>query len=111
MALGTQGVTAAEQAAWKSFRSQFRSYAHEPVDTEHASAYYSGCVAAAALLATSGGTAKDMAAHLAGGPVTCLGAALRFDTPGLNVVTGQPTALSQAGPNASDGWGPVRNPM
>jgi branched-chain amino acid transport system substrate-binding protein len=111
LALGTQGVSAAEQAAWSSFRSRFRAYAHEPVDTEHASAYYSGCVAAAALRATNGGSAAQMAAYLAGGTISCLGADMRFDRPGLNVVDNQPTALCQAGPTAADGWGPLRGSL
>lgn len=111
LALGTRGTTAAEQAAWKTYRARFRAYAHEPVDTEHASAYYSGCVATAALQQTNGGTAADMAAYLSGHAVTCLGAEMRFNLEGLNVVNDQPTALTQAGPTAADGWGPVRQAL
>jgi branched-chain amino acid transport system substrate-binding protein len=111
LAVGTQGLTSAEQAAWKSFRADFRAYAHQPVDTQHASAYYSGCVAAAALRGTSGGAATDMAAYLSASAVSCLGAEMRFNLPGLNVVSDQPTALTQAGPSAGDGWGAVRTPL
>src|SRR5205807_745768 len=85
-----QGAAAAGQAAWKTFRAQFRAYAHEPVDSEHASAYYSACVAADALRGTKGGTAADLAAYLSASSVSCLGAPLRFDLPGLNVVDDQP---------------------
>jgi ABC-type branched-subunit amino acid transport system substrate-binding protein len=111
LAVGTTGLTATERAAWTTFRAQFRTYAHEPVDSEHASAYYSACVAAAALRGTSGGTAAAMAAYLSASAVTCLGAQMRFDLPGLNVVDDQPRALAQAGPAPADGWGAVRTPL
>jgi ABC-type branched-subunit amino acid transport system substrate-binding protein len=111
LAVGTQGLTAAEQAAWKTFRADFRAQVHQPVDTQHASAYYSGCTAAAALKGTGGGAAADMATYLSTSAVSCLGAEMRFNLPGLNVVNDQPTALTQAGPTAADGWGAVRTPM
>jgi ABC-type branched-subunit amino acid transport system substrate-binding protein len=111
LAVGTVGLTLTEREAWGMFRAQFRSFAHEPVDSEHASAYYSACVAAAALRGTSGGTATAMAAYLSANAVTCLGASMRFDLPGLNVVDDQPRALAQAGPTAADGWGAVRTPL
>jgi ABC-type branched-subunit amino acid transport system substrate-binding protein len=111
LAAGTEGLTAAEQTAWKTFRSQFRAYAHEAVDSEHASAYYSACVAAAALRGTNGGAAADMSTYLSGNAVSCLGAEMRFDLPGLNVVNDQPRALAQAGPTAADGWGAIRTPL
>jgi ABC-type branched-subunit amino acid transport system substrate-binding protein len=111
LAVGTVGLTDTERAAWGTFRAQFRAYAHEPVDSEHASAYYSACVATAALRGTSGGTAADMAAYLSANSITCLGAPMRFDLPGLNVVDDQPRALAQAGPTAADGWGAVRTPL
>jgi len=111
LAVGTENITPAEQAAWKTFRSQFRAFAHEPVDSEHASAYYSACVGAAALQGTNGGAAADLAGYLAANVVPCLGAQLRFDLPGLNVVDDQPRALAQAGPAAADGWGAVRTPL
>jgi ABC-type branched-subunit amino acid transport system substrate-binding protein len=111
LAVGGPAETASEKAAWSSFRQRFKSYAHEPVDSNETSAYYTGCVAAAALKGTSGGTAADITTYLVQNPVSCLGAQMRFNVPGLNVVNDQPTSLTQAGPAATDGWGPVRTKL
>jgi hypothetical protein len=32
----------------------------------------------------------------------------KFSIPGLNVVAGQPAAVTKAGASASDGWGPYQ---
>jgi len=111
LAAGSAGLTAAERSAWSTFRARFKAYAHEPVDSEISSAYYAGCVAAAALKGTGGGTAAEMTSYLTSNPITCLGAQMRFDIPGLNVVDQQPTSLAQAGPTVADGWGAVRTPL
>ncbi|MBO0681863.1 MAG: ABC transporter substrate-binding protein [Candidatus Dormibacteraeota bacterium] len=111
LAAGNKGLTPAEQTAWTSFRKDFKAFSHQPVDSNVASGYYTACVAAAALKATNGGTGAEMTTYLAGNTVSCLGSEMRFNTPGLNVVTNQPTALVQAGSKASDGWGPVRTPL
>lgn len=44
-------------------------------------------------------------------PVECLGSTMRFDNPTLNVASGLPNELLQAGRTASEGWGAVRQPL
>jgi hypothetical protein len=40
--------------------------------------------------------------------IPCLGSQEKYSIPGLNVVAGQPAAVTKAGASASDGWGPLQ---
>jgi branched-chain amino acid transport system substrate-binding protein len=102
--VGSKDISPQAQEAWKAYDDAFKSFAKEPPDEETTSAQYSACIAEAALKATKEGTAADMTKWLSSNPITCLGSTMKFAVPGFNVVTGQPTALVQAGPNKSDGW-------
>lgn len=95
--------------AWKKMEPAFKKFAHHPVDSEGGSSQYAVCVAAGALAGTHGGTKGRIKRYLATQTIKCLGADIAFDkVPGLNVASGEPRALIQAGPKASDGWGVVR---
>ncbi|MDE3074812.1 MAG: ABC transporter substrate-binding protein [Chloroflexota bacterium] len=111
LVVGTEGLTPREVDAWAKFRKDFQDYGHQPVDTQISSGYYVGCVAAAALKGTNGGSASAMADYAAKNSINCLGAEMRFNVPGLNVVTNQPTSISQAGVKPADGWGPLRGKL
>jgi len=102
----TDGLPAATASAFGDYLRAFRSDEGEPADTQTTSAVYDGCVATAALRA-GGPDVQAMLAFLRSRPITCLGSTMRFDIPGLNVVSGQPAALAQAGSSADDGWGPL----
>ena len=103
------GFPSAVEKAWSKLRTDFKSYAHYPIDSEGGSAQYSMCVAAGALGGTHGGSVTALQQYLSSKAIPCFGSQIRFNVPGLNVSTGEPTGLLQAGPAASDGWGPVRN--
>lgn len=108
-AQGSTTLTPAEKTAWDKLSKDYKSSTGHPIDGQTASAYYVTCVAAAVLKATGpGANAQQMSAWLSSHPVNCLGANLMFNqVPGLNVVTGQPAALAQAGKSASQGWQPL----
>src|SRR5579875_593973 len=104
------GLPPATAKAFSTFLAQFKAQEGEPADTQNTSAVYVGCVASAALKA-AGPSVRGMAAFLRTEPISCLGSTMRFNIPGLNVVSGQPAALVQAGPSAAAGWGPVRGKL
>ena len=104
----TTGLPAPVAQAWSQYRSAFTKYANQPVDTQTTSAIYVGCVAEAALKASSSFAVSDMAHALEAGTIPCLGVQEKFSIPGLNVVAGQPAAVTKAGASAADGWGPYQ---
>jgi ABC-type branched-subunit amino acid transport system substrate-binding protein len=104
----TTGLPAPIAQAWSQYRSAFTKYANQPVDTQTTSAIYVGCVAEAALKASSSFSVSDMAHALEAGTIPCLGVQQKFSIPGLNVVAGQPAAVTKAGASATDGWGPYQ---
>ena len=67
-----------------------------------------GCVAEAALKASPSYSVSDMAHALETGTIPCLGVQQKFSIPGLNVVAGQPAAVTKAGSTAAAGWGPYQ---
>jgi branched-chain amino acid transport system substrate-binding protein len=101
-----QGLPPATAKAFAAYLKQFQASQGEPADTQTTSAVYAGCVATAAL--KGGPSVSAMEKYLKAKPIDCLGSTMRFDIPGLNVVSGQPAAIAQATTNASDGWGPVQ---
>jgi ABC-type branched-subunit amino acid transport system substrate-binding protein len=111
LALGSSSLTPAERTAWQKLGKDYRSFTGHPIDGQTASAYYATCVAAAVLKnAGPGAGAPAMASYLSSHPVSCLGANLAFNgVPGLNVVSGQPVALAEAGKSASQGWQPMHS--
>lgn len=109
--VGKTGLTPAEQSAWSSYTSSFKAFAHQPPDEETTSALRTVCDAVAALKGTHVGSSAAMAKFLSSSAITCLGSDMKFNVHGLNVVTGVPGALTQAGPSVSDGWGAMRNPL
>jgi branched-chain amino acid transport system substrate-binding protein len=104
----TTGLPAPIAAAWSQYRSDFTKYANQPVDTQTTSAIYVGCVAEAALKASPAFVVSDMAHALETGTIPCLGVQEKFSIPGLNVVAGQPAAVTKAGSTAAAGWGPYQ---
>lgn len=102
----TAGMPAAVQQAWTQYRAAFSKYANEPVDTQTTSAIYVGCVAEAALKSSPAFSVSAMEHYLETSAIPCLGAQERYSIPGLNVVAGQPAAVTKAGATAADGWGP-----
>jgi branched-chain amino acid transport system substrate-binding protein len=110
MAMGP-GFSPAITSAWNAFASGIKSESGQPADSEGAGPYYAGCLVADVLKATNAGTLAQDQAFLAKNATSCLGSQIRYDTPGLNVATGMPTALIQAPANASDGWGGVTTPL
>ena len=104
----TAGMPSSIAQAWSQYRTGFTKYANQPVDTQTTSAIYVGCVAEAALKASPTFSVSDMTHALATGTVPCLGVQEKFSIPGLNVVAGQPAAVTKAGASASDGWGPYQ---
>lgn len=104
----TSGLPAPVAQAWSQYRTNFTKYANQPVDTQTTSAIYVGCVAEAALKASPTFVVSDMAHALKTGTIPCLGVQEKFSIPGLNVVAGQPAAVTKAGASASDGWGPYQ---
>ena len=104
----TSGLPAPQAQAWSQYRADFTKYANQPVDTQTTSAIYVGCVAEAALKASPTFSVSEMTHALKTGTIPCLGVQEKFSIPGLNVVAGQPAAVTKAGPSASDGWGPYQ---
>lgn len=104
----TTGLPAPVAQAWAQYRSSFTKYANQPVDTQTTSAIYVGCVAEAALKASAAFSVSDMAKALTSGTIPCLGVQEKFSIPGLNVVAGQPAAVTKAGSSAAAGWGPYQ---
>lgn len=98
--------------AWTKLLPSYKRFARQPMDNEGSTTLYSVCAAAAALAGTHGGPASRLKRYLETKTIKCLGTNLRFDkVPGLNVVTGLPATLAQAGPTVADGWGAVRTPL
>ena len=104
----TTGLPAPVAQAWTQYRAAFTKYASQPVDTQTTSAIYVGCVAVAALKASPTFAVSDMAHALTSGTIPCLGVQEKFSIPGLNVVAGQPAAVTKAGSTAAAGWGPYQ---
>jgi ABC-type branched-subunit amino acid transport system substrate-binding protein len=95
--------------AWAKMEVAYKKYAHQPVDSEGGSSQYAVCIAAGALAGTHAGPVGRLKRYLETQTIKCLGANISFDqVPGLNVASGEPRALIQAGPTAKDGWGAVR---
>jgi ABC-type branched-subunit amino acid transport system substrate-binding protein len=107
----TAGLPAPIAQAWSQYRSAFTKYANQPVDTQTTSAIYVGCVAEAALKAGPAFSVSDMTHALETGTIPCLGVQEKFSIPGLNVVAGQPAAVTKAGASAADGWGPYQGKL
>jgi branched-chain amino acid transport system substrate-binding protein len=110
MAMGP-GFSAAITSAWNTFAAGIQKESGQPVDSEGAGPYYAGCLVADVLKATNAGTVAQDEAFLGKNSTSCLGSEIRYDTPGLNVATGMPTALIQAPANAADGWGGAKTPL
>lgn len=88
----------------------FKKAEHEPADTQTTSAVYDGCEAVQALHA-AGTSVAGLERYFKTHQMTCLGSNMRFDLPGLHVVSGQPASLAKAGSSASSGWGPVHGKL
>lgn len=104
----TSGLSPAAATAWRQYRSAFQAYAKQPVDTQSTSAVYLGCVAEAALKSSPSLSVSAMEHYLETSSIPCLGVQEKYDIPGLNVVSGQPAAVTKAGATAADGWGPYQ---
>ena len=107
----TSGLPAPVAQAWSQYRSAFTKFANQPVDTQTTSAIYVGCVAEAALKASPSFSVSEMTHELTTGTIPCLGVQQKFSIPGLNVVAGQPAAVTKAGASAADGWGPFQGKL
>jgi branched-chain amino acid transport system substrate-binding protein len=110
MAMGP-GFSPTITSSWNAFASGIKKESGQPVDSEGAGPYYAGCLVADVLKATNAGTLAQDEAFLGKNATSCLGSQIRYNTPGLNVATGMPTALIQAPASASDGWGGVTTPL
>ena len=106
LVVSPQSLSGAAATAWKQFTAGFTAALKHKPDNESATAYYAGCTIVAALTGTKGGSTPQMAQWLKRHSFSCLGSSLRFNVPGLNVVTGEPIQLAEAGATAGDGWGP-----
>jgi len=104
----TTGMPSSIAQAWSQYRTDFTKYANQPVDTQTTSAIYVGCVAEAALKASPTFSVVEVTYARKTGTIPCLGVQEKFSIPGLNVVAGQPAAVTKAGASASDGWGPYQ---
>jgi ABC-type branched-subunit amino acid transport system substrate-binding protein len=89
-----------------AYLKNFKAATHEPADTQTTSAVYDGCEAADAMK-SAGINLSKLEKYLTTHQITCLGSDMRFDTPGVNVINGQPASLAKAGSTAKAGWGPV----
>ncbi len=107
----TSSLPAAQSQAWAQYRSAFTKYANQPVDTQTTSAIYVGCVVQAALASSPAFSVSEMEQHLATSAIPCLGVQEKYSIPGLNVVAGQPAAVTKAGATAADGWGPYQGKL
>jgi branched-chain amino acid transport system substrate-binding protein len=101
----TSGLSPAVVSAWSQYRSAFTKSANQPVDTQTTSAIYLGCVVQTALKASPTYSVSEMTQALKTATIPCLGSPLKYNIPGLNVVSNQPAAVTKAGATASDGWG------
>lgn len=98
--------------AWKKMLPAYKKFTRQPMDNEGSTTLYSVCAAAAALAGTHAGPVGRLKRYLETQTFKCLGSDLSFDKiPGLNVVTGLPATVAQAGPSVADGWGAVRTPF
>ena len=104
----TSGLSPAIVSAWSQYRTAFTKFSNQPVDTQTTSAQYVGCVVLTALKASPAYVVSDMTQALKTATIPCLGAQEKYSIPGLNVVAGQPAAVTKAGASASDGWGPFQ---
>jgi hypothetical protein len=107
----TSSLPSAQSQAWAQYRSAFTKYANQPVDTQTTSAIYVGCVVQAALASSPAFSVTEMEQHLATSAIPCLGVHEKYSIPGLNVVAGQPAAVTKAGATAADGWGPYQGKL
>lgn len=101
----TTGLPPAVVSAWSQYRSAFTKFANQPVDTQTTSAIYLGCVVQTAVKASPTYAVSAMTQALKTSAIPCLGSQEKYDIPGLNVVSNQPSAVTKAGATASDGWG------
>lgn len=107
--LGPDYPNASVQKAWQAFAAAWKAAEpNYPMDQEVATTTYTWCLAKATLAATNASSGQAEATWLAGHTVTCLGAPIKYNNPAFNVPGFLPGALVQAGPAASDGWGPLR---
>jgi hypothetical protein len=107
----TSSLPSAQSQAWAQYRSAFTKYANQPVDTQTTSAIYVGCVAQAAMESSPAFSVSEMEHHLETSTIPCLGVQEKYSIPGLNVVAGQPAAITKAGATAADGWGPYQGKL
>jgi ABC-type branched-subunit amino acid transport system substrate-binding protein len=107
----TSSLPSAQSQAWAQYRSAFTKYANQPVDTQTTSAIYVGCVVQAALASSPAFSVSAMEQHLETSAIPCLGVQEKYSIPGLNVVAGQPAAVTKAGATAADGWGPYQGKL
>jgi ABC-type branched-subunit amino acid transport system substrate-binding protein len=107
----TSSLPSAQSQAWAQYRTAFTKYANQPVDTQTTSAIYVGCVAQAAMEASPSFSVSEMEHHLQTSTIPCLGVQEKYSIPGLNVVAGQPAAITKAGASAADGWGPYQGKL
>jgi branched-chain amino acid transport system substrate-binding protein len=107
----TSSLPAAQSQAWAQYRAAFTKYANQPVDTQTTSAIYVGCVVQAALASSPAFSVSEMEHHLQTSTIPCLGVQEKYSIPGLNVVAGQPAAITKAGATAADGWGPYQGKL
>jgi len=84
---------------------------NQPVDTQTTSAIYVGCVAEAALKASPAFSVSDMTHALEAGTIPCLGVQEKFSIPGLNVVAGQPAAVTRQVPRPPMAGGPYQGKL
>jgi len=107
----TSSLPSAQSQAWAQYRTAFTKFANQPVDTQTTSAIYVGCVVQAALESSPAFSVSEMEQHLTTSTIPCLGVQEKYSIPGLNVVAGQPAAITKAGANAADGWGPYQGKL
>lgn len=94
--------------AWARLEKHFTKTTGKTVGAETAGDVFAGCIAARVLLRTHARSAAAEINFMAHHEISCFGSHIRYNIPGLNVPTGLPSALVQAGKKATDGWGPVR---
>lgn len=107
-----RGFSKAINKVWAKLMPAYKKFTRQPIDNEGSTTVYSVCAAAAALAGTHGGPMGRLKRYLVTQPIKCLGSKIRFDkVPGLNVATGLPSSLAQAGPSVHDGWRAVRTKL
>jgi ABC-type branched-subunit amino acid transport system substrate-binding protein len=97
--------------AWANLEKAFVKSTGQTVGAETSGDVFAGCIAARVLLRTHASSAAAEVSFLAHHTISCFGSQIRYNIPGLNVPTGLPSALVQAGKTARDGWGPVHTPF